>query len=190
MASKHPPQAETGLDAAPTSTETADQARDSAPSALPRQFVDDDGRTVQFVAYRDAWYDSLVAMYDDFAPGDRAQGLPPVDEPVIETWLENVLDAGGVSVLAVHDDTVAGHVMLVDDDDAHELGVFVHQDYQDAGIGTTLLSAAFAHARRRGVRDVWLTVSSWNQRAIAVYDHLGFERDGPARHGVEMSKRL
>lgn len=160
-------------------------------------FVDGEGRTVAFEPYRQSRYADLVAMYDDFAPSERAQGLPPSTRPAVEEWLEAVLGGrpgggcDGISLVAVHDDAVVGHAMFVaDGTGARELAVFVHQDYQDAGVGTHLLRAGFDHARRAGVTDVWLSVDRSNRRAHAVYERLGFERETTDGRSIKMRRTL
>jgi ribosomal protein S18 acetylase RimI-like enzyme len=156
------------------------------------RFVDAERRTIELVAYREPWFDSLHAMYEGFPGAQRTQGLPPVTASAIEAWLDAVLE--GTNVLAVRDGTVVGHVMFVADDaddaDAHELGVFVHQDYQGAGIGTSLLKVGFEHARRAGVDDVWLTVDRSNRRAHELYQRLGFTADVSHARSVRMSRQL
>ncbi|WP_227132200.1 GNAT family N-acetyltransferase [Halorubellus salinus] len=163
---------------------------DSRPDdAVLDQVVDDVGRGITFERYRPERYGDVLDMYADFAPKHRAQGLPPSTDAGRTEWLSVVLDE--LSVLAVHDDAVVGHAVLVSDDAGeHELGVFVHQDHQDAGVGTALLDATFAHARSLGVTDVWLTVARSNYRARHVYDRLGFVEDGSSGRSVRYSRRL
>ena len=195
---------------------------ESATAADPRldRVVDDADRVVAFERYRPERYGGLAAMYDDFPPEQRAQGLPPTTESGITEWLGALLDH--VSVLAVHDDAVVGHAALVPDDanhedatrddltrddatcddatcndastapDAgtHELGVFVACDYQDAGVGTALLEATFEYARTIGVTDVWLSVARSNHRARHVYDALGFAEAGGKGRSLRLTMSL
>ncbi|NHN42122.1 GNAT family N-acetyltransferase [Halorubellus sp. JP-L1] len=157
--------------------------------APPSSIVDDDDRRIRYRTADPEDRSSLVAMYEDFAAADRTQGLPPVERSGIEAWLDVVLD--DASVLAVHDGRIVGHVMFVADDAGeHELGVFVHQYYQDAGVGTNLLRAGLAHAGRRGITDVWLSVAPRNRRARAVYERLEFVEDGECDHGIRLSTTL
>ena len=59
------------------------------------------------------------------------------------------------------------------------IGMAVHDDYAGRGCGRALLEAVIAQA------DLWLNLTRleldvWadNDRAIALYEHLGFEREG------------
>ncbi|MFB6202431.1 MAG: N-acetyltransferase family protein [Halorhabdus sp.] len=138
----------------------------------PITFVDDDGRTIHIEAH-DGDRDALVAMYDDFAPQHRAQGLPPVSRERITEWLETIED--GLHVVAWHDDRAVGHAALLAGGDDHELMIFVHQDYRLAGIGSKLIRSLLGYGRRAGVERVWLCVRPSNAVAVALYRSVGFE---------------
>jgi RimJ/RimL family protein N-acetyltransferase len=140
----------------------------------PRTIDDAEGRRIGLLA-DPADRASLVEMYDEFDPADRAQGLPPVGEERIREWLETILPEGE-NVVARHDGQVVGHGTLMPDDEGEcELAVFVAADYQGAGIGTELVRTLLGHGACQGVDRVWLTVEPWNRAAISVYDSVGFE---------------
>ncbi|WIV66464.1 GNAT family N-acetyltransferase [Natrialbaceae archaeon AArc-T1-2] len=169
----------------------------------PSEFEDGEGRTIDVQALEEDdedQIDALVEMYDDFDAADRAQGIPPSGEKRIRDWLEPIF-AGGVNVVAWHDETVAGHATLVpeiDDPDTAddygaiewELAIFVHQTYQRAGIGTKLLEHLLGHASDRGIDRIWLTVERWNDPAIALYERVGFETCSTESFEQEMAIRL
>lgn len=59
------------------------------------------------------------------------------------------------------------------------IGIMIHKDYQDAGVGTALMSALL------DMSDNWLmlvrlelTVFADNKRAIHLYEKMGFVREG------------
>ena len=54
--------------------------------------------------------------------------------------------------------------------------VFTHPDCRGLGYGTAVTSAVVAELRRRGIRDIVLNVDQRNERAIRIYQRLGFER--------------
>ncbi|WP_276259537.1 GNAT family N-acetyltransferase [Haloglomus litoreum] len=150
---------------------------------------DDEGRPIRFHPYRPAVRPALVAMYARFDPTERAQGIPPVRPAGIEDWLDAVL--AGPSMVAWHRDRVVGHVAFVPDGEgSHELAVFVHQDYQEAGVGSALLPAALDYARTAGVTDVWLTVAGGNTRARRLYRAAGFTRDDATGGALRLSRTL
>ncbi|MDY6764368.1 MAG: GNAT family N-acetyltransferase [Halobacteria archaeon] len=159
----------------------------------PIEFVDREGRTIEIREYGNGPVENefweLVEMYDDFDPADRAQGLPPTREDRICDWLDMILR--GLNVVAWHEETVAGHAMLVrDDTGAYELAIFVHQDYQRAGIGSRLIRALLGHGVENGVERVWLTVERWNTAAVNLYEDVGFEKTNGEKFELEMSIRL
>jgi GNAT superfamily N-acetyltransferase len=183
----------------------------------PISFTDADGRPVELYAYEgrregtdsrdrsppsgpspesdgafapeDA-FAALVAMYVDFDPADRAQGIPPPGEERIREWLDRVL-GGGQDVIAVVDGRAVGHATLVPDGKgAAELAIFVLHTHQGAGIGSRLIAALLGQGQREGVERVWLTVERWNGVAIALYHKVGFETCGTDSFEIEMSIRL
>lgn len=158
----------------------------------PPQFVTDDaGRDIELRRRTDEDDAALVAMYDAFDPGDRAQGIPPVREEAIRDWLSTIQAGGAIGVVAWHDDRAVGHAILVPDEaDSYELAIFVLDDYQGARIGTELLRALFGYAQAEGVEKIWLTVERWNDPAIQLYRKVGFETVTSESFEVEMTIRL
>ena len=156
----------------------------------PIGLEDDEGREITIREF-DGDRDALVEMYDDFDPADRAQGIPPVGEDRIRDWLDHLLCEDCYNVVAVHDDEVVGHATLVGDDEGdYELAIFVHQDFQGAGIGTDLLGALLGLGEGAGIERVWLTVERWNRPAINLYKKVGFETTDAQSFEHEMSIRL
>ncbi|SEW15442.1 GNAT family N-acetyltransferase [Natrinema salifodinae] len=165
----------------------------------PTAFEDREGRSIEVRApddFADA-IDDIVAMYVEFDPSDRAQGIPPTGEDRIRNWLETIGE-DSVNVVARHEGDTVGHAMLVPDvddpstiergdDTEWELAIFVLQAYQRAGIGTVLLENLLGHAADVDTRRVWLTVERWNNPAIALYERVGFEATGTESFEQEMA---
>jgi len=59
-----------------------------------------------------------------------------------------------------------------------DLGLMVAATHRRLGIGRRLLDQAVAWAREAGVRKIELHVFPWNEPAIRLYEHFGFEREG------------
>lgn len=173
----------------------------------PRTFEDREGRAIDLRGYEPGSDipDALVAMYEDFDPSDRAQGIPPSGEPRIRDWLEELFGSG-YNVVAWHGETAAGHATLVPDEEddefadaadpageepsPHELAIFVLQSYQQAGIGTALLETLLGFGAGHGIERVWLTVEQWNRPAINLYEATGFETVDARSFEREMSIRV
>jgi len=163
--------------------------------APPASFTDAAARTVDFFAHRDGPIDeeqeALAAMYTNFDSADRAQGVPPIREEGVREWLDALLAEDAVNVLAWHDEFVAGHATLVPDgESAHELAIFVHHQYQGAGIGSRLIRHLLGEGEVRGVERVWLTVERWNTPAVNLYRNVGFETTEAESFELEMAIRL
>lgn len=172
----------------------------SGPFPSPPTTIDDrEGRPIEIRAADDLTteLEDVVAMYDEFDPSDRAQGIPPTGEERIRDWLETIAEES-VNVIARHDGAVIAHATLVPDVDEPaaieerneiewELAIFVLQEYQRAGIGTQLLEHLLGHASDVGIERVWLTVERWNNPAIALYERVGFEATGSESFEQEMA---
>jgi GNAT superfamily N-acetyltransferase len=156
----------------------------------PTTFTDRDGREITSKVADDDDFEGLVEMYVEFDPSDRAQGIPPVREDQIRTWLENIFAPDCLNVLACHGGQPVGHATLVPDHDAHELAIFVLHSHQGAGIGTHLLEGLLGHAQAEGIEHVWLTVERWNDPAISLYEKVGFELSNTESFEMEMGIRL
>ena len=59
-----------------------------------------------------------------------------------------------------------------------DVGLMVAMSARRQGVGRALLEAAIAWARSAGVRKLELHVFPWNEAAIALYESVGFEREG------------
>ncbi|MFP4590910.1 MAG: N-acetyltransferase family protein [Halobacteriales archaeon] len=164
---------------------------DAGPFPEPPADVDDGaGRSIRLELATEADVDALVAMYRDFDPAQRAQGVPPGDPDRVEPWVRTVL-GDGHHVVARHGDRIVGHAMLVPDaDGSYELAIFVHQDYQGAGVGGALIHHLLGAGAAAGVRRVWLTVERWNAPAIRLYRSVGFETVLADRFDLEMALAL
>lgn len=162
----------------------------------PATFVDRAGRDVELLRFSDvddqaSLLASLADMYEAFDPADRAQGIPPTGRDRIESWLETLTETDAVNVVARHGGDVVGHATLVPDGaGAYELAIFVHQDYQGAGIGSRLIRHLLGAGAESGVERVWLTVERWNAPALVLYEDVGFERTSDDHFELEMSLRL
>ncbi|MBX0304677.1 GNAT family N-acetyltransferase [Haloarcula salinisoli] len=153
----------------------------------PHEFTDGESRTVRMAAY-DGEAEPLVSMYTDFDADSRSQGVPPRKEPAIREWVTDLLDEG-LNVVVWHDDRLVGHAVLMPvEDESAELAIFVHPDYQSAGIGTELIKVLLGHGQEEGLEHVWLAVSQRNHVAMRVYRSVGFETR--LREHVEIEMEL
>jgi ribosomal protein S18 acetylase RimI-like enzyme len=149
----------------------------------PCSFDDDACRRITIEASGHA-DEELLAMYADFADEERSQGLPPRDEDRIRDWVHGLFD-DGVNVVARHRDSVVGHAVLLPFDGKAELAIFVHHDYQEAGIESRLIRVLLGQAT--GIERVWLAVARSNAVAVSLYRSVGFET---VSSGLELEMEL
>ena len=64
------------------------------------------------------------------------------------------------------------------------LGMGLLPPYRGHGLGRQLLSSCLAKARSNGITRVELEVRSDNERAIKLYERMGFEREAVKRQGM------
>jgi RimJ/RimL family protein N-acetyltransferase len=117
----------------------------------------------------------LLEMYSVFSPKPASQGLPPPDPQGCFNWLRSLFEAAE-NFLAWRQGKVIGHAALVPDflrRDAEFL-IFVDWSFRNRGIGTALTRVAVDRAKALGLQTVWLTVETYNLRAIGLYRRVGF----------------
>ena len=120
--------------------------------------------------------ENLIKMYETFSPELRCLGLPPTTRIGIEYWIDYLAE-NGIAFVAEKDGRIIAHAVLVPTEDGKDVDItiFVHQDFQNRGIGQQLMRVAIDFAKRKGYRGMMLVTERTNKRAIHVYKKLGFE---------------
>jgi RimJ/RimL family protein N-acetyltransferase len=114
---------------------------------------------------------------------------PPsaVSEPSEAFFIgEMIRGEDGLALVAEADGDVVGNVLIslersVVSSHVGTLSIVVAGGWREVGVGTALVRAALDWSRRRGLAKVQLAVFPDNERAIAVYEHTGFVREGLRR---------
>jgi diamine N-acetyltransferase len=122
---------------------------------------------------------SLKEMYDGFSRTDLNQGLPPPDEKIRNQWIQTLLKSANNFCAWKHGEVI-GHSSLmaeIQKRDA-EFIIFVSEPFRSQGIGTELTWLAVKKAKELGLTKIWLTVESFNFRAIGLYQKVGFRLSG------------
>jgi putative acetyltransferase len=62
-----------------------------------------------------------------------------------------------------------------------ELGIAVHDNYQNMGLGTAMINHLLEIAREKELKKVYLIVNTENTRAIHLYEKVGFKTESRLR---------
>lgn len=118
---------------------------------------------------------ALLEMYYNFHPKAESQGLPPAHEEDRRRWVVDLLKVGR-NIVAWSEGQIVGHCALIPDMDRRdaEYIIFVNQNFRNRGLGTVLTTVAIRTAREMELERIWLTVESYNFRAILLYRKVGF----------------
>jgi RimJ/RimL family protein N-acetyltransferase len=143
---------------------------------FPRQSITDKlGRTIFLRALEKGDFKVLSKMYDDFEPKGRAMGLPPAQKENRQKWILGIVDEW-FNIVALSGNRIVGHAALdrLMSGKAREFMIFVHQDYQNKGIGQALTFSMLDAARGMDCERVWVVVENLNRIAITVFKKTGF----------------
>jgi RimJ/RimL family protein N-acetyltransferase len=143
-----------------------------------------DGRRIILTLYRPEDKEALVAMYASMSPEALKWGLPPYDRARIERW--NFDLTNNITLIARLEERIVGHLRLFRIPFERRKGVgevliYIHQDFQNLGLGTGMMKKAIELAKERGFHRIGLTVVADNHSAIKVYEKVGFKKEGIAR---------
>ncbi len=143
-----------------------------------------DGRKVSLRAYMPSDIDALVSMYASLSEETLKWSLPPYDRQKIERWATNL--SSKIMLVALSNDKIVGHLLVFTDPNERlrgigELIIYLHQGFQNVGLGAAMMVESLAQSRARGWHRVHLTVVADNQRAVRLYEKIGFRREGLSR---------
>jgi len=152
------------------------------------------GGALEELVIREACFEDAEALCS-YAAQLFSEGLPGLLRrplPTLEQERDFIAGYGStnstlvVAELAGRVVGLAGLVGRVLEQESHvgSLGISVDRDYRGRGVGTRLLEHLVAWAPSHGVTRIELEAFSSNPRAIALYEQLGFEREGVRRGAV------
>lgn len=140
-----------------------------------------DGTTVQIRLLKPEDKDKLVEMYESLSSEAVRWGMPPYTRETIERWFGNIQNV--TAVVAFYIDKIVGHAQIFKFPHPRrkgtaELATYIHQDFQNVGLGTALLSRLIEIAKDEGLHRIGLYVVADNKRAIHLYQKFGFKIEG------------
>ncbi len=151
------------------------------------EFTARNGKKVVFRPEQPDDTEMLWEMFSTLSEESLSNLLPPFTRERVESWTNNINYNEVLAIVAVINENNGQHIIgsaslkfNPQESFRHkaELGLTVHDDYQNMGIGTALLTHLIDIARIKKLSKVWLLVSTANDRAINVYKKAGFEIEG------------
>ncbi len=148
------------------------------------------GKRVYFRPEQAGDTEMLWNMFSTLSEKSLSNLAPPFTRERIEGWTSNIDYDKVVTIVAVVEgkdgQRIVGSASLSFNQrevfrHTAELGIAVHDDHQNMGIGTTMLRHLLGIARMKKLRKIWLLVNTSNDRAIHVYRKAGFEIEGRLR---------
>lgn len=132
----------------------------------------------------------LEMLWDMFSTlsRDTLKFLPiPFTRERVEGWIENIDYEKALPILGIvrengADRIIASATLSFSSSQTYRhvatLGITVHDDYQNRGLGTLLLQRLIDIAGEKGIKKIKLDVVTHNSRAIHLYEKFGFEVEG------------
>lgn len=143
---------------------------------FPCQSIQDKlGRIIFLRLFEEGDFKDLCTMYDEFEPKGKAMGLPPAREENRYRWVTGIVEEW-LNIVALSEDRIIGHAALDRplSGSAREFMIFIHQDYQNRGIGQALTFSMLDAANVLACERVWVVVENLNRIAITVFRKAGF----------------
>ena len=141
-----------------------------------------DNRTIIIRTFTLSDLDALVSMYASLSAETVQWGLPPYDRAKVERFASDL--SNKLNLVAWSDSKIIGHLQIYTlpwtdrFKGVGELLIYLHQDFQNVGLGTIMMREAIEIARTRGWHRIGLTVIADNQRAVRSYEKAGFKIEG------------
>jgi putative acetyltransferase len=159
----------------------------SYPDDWKRTFMTKNSKKVTFRPEQANDTEMLWTMFSTLSEESVSNLVPPFTRERIESWTSNINYDEVLAVAAVVEEANKQRIVGVSSlkfnlqeafKHRAELGITVHDDYQNLGIGTALLNHMLDVARTRKLKKVHLTVNTDNSKAIRLYEKAGFEVEG------------
>ena len=120
-------------------------------------------------------------MYASLSEETVRYAFSPFDRKKVETWMTDLPNT--IMLIALSGDRIIGHLMIDKlpspiRKNTGDLHIFLHQDFQNAGLGTAMIKESLKLARARGLHRIELSVVADNRSAIGLYEKLGFVKEG------------
>lgn len=128
----------------------------------------------------------LWEMFSTLSKASLDNLVEPFTRERIEGWTNNIDYDKNLPVLAMVEEEKKARIVgaaslsfYSTEANRHkaELGVTIHDDYQNLGLGTIMINHLLDIARKKRLEKVFLLVNATNSRAIHVYEKCGFKTE-------------
>lgn len=132
--------------------------------------------------------DYAISLFAEGLPGIFQRPDPSLDEEV--AFIRMHLDSPNSTLLvAVDDGRIVGNMgfeggTLAEERHAGTFGLSVARGHRGRGVGTALLEALLDWAPTAGITRIQAWTWANNPGALALYERMGFEREGVARKAI------
>jgi len=139
-----------------------------------------DGRTATIRPLEPGDKEDVVQFYAGLSAEILRWALPPYDKARVERFFANPEQLMGLVAIAGGD--VVGHLHIFRQasrmSHVGELIIYLSEDFAGVGLGTAMMRYALTFAKEKGLHRLQLSVIMGNDRAIHVYEKVGFRREG------------
>ena len=151
------------------------------------EFTAKNGEKVVFRPEQSGDTEMLWEMFSTLSEESTSNLIPPFTRERVESWTSNINYDEVLAIVAVVEEKskqrIIGSASLKfcqQEALKHkaELGITVHDNYQNMGIGTALLKHLIGIAKMKKLNKIYLHVSTANDRAINIYKKAGFKIEG------------
>jgi len=157
------------------------------PSEWETVFTAKNGEKVVFRPEQSGDTEMLWEMFSTLSEESASNLTPPFTRERVESWTSNINYDEVLAIVVIIEEKseqrIIGSASLKFNQQEAlkhkaELGITVHDNYQNMGIGTALLKHLITIARMKNLKKIYLHVSTANDRAINLYKKAGFKVEG------------
>lgn len=143
-----------------------------------------DGRQIRLRSVVVEDKEGLLTMFSTMSESALRWGMPPYTRDRIERWFATPQDT--IGLVALDGDRIVGWCSIYKLPHPRrkgigDLGIYVHQDFHGAGLGTAMTKQVLALAEEQRMRRIGLEVVEDNKVAVRLYKKAGFKTEGRLR---------
>ena len=140
-----------------------------------------DGRRVHIRPLQESDSEGLHGMYQSMSDDALRWSMAPYTEETIDRWIGDLPNL--ISLVAVHSDEIIGYASVLKFTHPRlagtgDLNIYIHQDYQGAGLGTALMVMLLNAANEQSLHRINLEVVADNETAVHLFRKFGFNVEG------------